>query len=112
MKFGAPHFVDFGKNLEHSPDGKAYIVGHGASKPDSIQAWMLGDEVYLARADATPEAMEDGSYINHNYILAQSSMLSPKNRHCIQIHCNNDERAVLVPAIIILMYEPSSIASG
>ncbi|KKK96884.1 hypothetical protein LCGC14_2658290, partial [marine sediment metagenome] len=25
VKFGAPHFVDFGKNMEHSPDGKAYL---------------------------------------------------------------------------------------
>ena len=25
----SPHFVDFGKNLEHSPDGKAYLVAHG-----------------------------------------------------------------------------------
>ena len=54
VKFGAPHWVDFGQELEHSPDGKAYIVGHGASKPTSIQAWMLGDEVYMARV--TPDA--------------------------------------------------------
>jgi len=31
VKIGSPHFVDFGKNLEHSPDGKAYLVAHGAS---------------------------------------------------------------------------------
>ena len=31
VKIGAPHFVDFGKNMEHSPDGKAYLAGHGAS---------------------------------------------------------------------------------
>ena len=24
VKIGAPHFVDFGRNMEHSPDGKAY----------------------------------------------------------------------------------------
>ena len=24
-KIGAPHFVDFGKNMEYSPDGKAYL---------------------------------------------------------------------------------------
>jgi hypothetical protein len=45
--------------LEHSPDGKAYIVGHGATRADSIQAWMLGDEVYMARVDPTPEAVQD-----------------------------------------------------
>lgn len=25
VKMGAPHFVDFGKNMENSPDGKAYL---------------------------------------------------------------------------------------
>ena len=60
VKYGAPHFVDFGQALEHSPDGKAYIVGHGASRPEAIQTWMLGDEVYLARVDPTPEAIADG----------------------------------------------------
>ena len=59
VKFGAPHFVDFGQELEHSPDGKAYIVGHGASRPEAVQAWMLGDQVYLARVDPTPAAMAD-----------------------------------------------------
>eukprot|EP01065_Artemidia_motanka_P002181 TRINITY_DN11028_c0_g1_i1.p1 TRINITY_DN11028_c0_g1~~TRINITY_DN11028_c0_g1_i1.p1 ORF type:complete len:586 (+),score=99.03 TRINITY_DN11028_c0_g1_i1:71-1828(+) len=61
VKFGAPHFVDFGKNLEHSPDGKAYIVGHGATNPGNVQAWMLGDEVYLARVEPTVEAIGNGS---------------------------------------------------
>ncbi len=44
VKFGAPHFVDFGQNMQHSPDGKAYIVGHGAARPEAVQAWMLGDQ--------------------------------------------------------------------
>ena len=26
VKIGSPHFVDFGRNMEHSPDGKAYLV--------------------------------------------------------------------------------------
>ncbi|TFG49565.1 MAG: hypothetical protein E4H40_02755, partial [Candidatus Brocadiia bacterium] len=33
VKIGSPHFVDFGRNMEHSPDGKAYLVGHGAVEP-------------------------------------------------------------------------------
>lgn len=49
IKFGAPHFVDFGKNMQHSPDGKAYLVGHGAVRPDSNLAWIAGDQVYLTR---------------------------------------------------------------
>ena len=34
VKMGAPHFVDFGKNMEHSPDGKAYLVAMGAEVSD------------------------------------------------------------------------------
>ncbi len=34
IKMGAPHFVDFGKNMEHSPDGKAYMLGMGALDDD------------------------------------------------------------------------------
>jgi hypothetical protein len=61
VKFGAPHFVDFGQDLEHSPDGKAYLVGHGASRPEAIQAWMLGDEVYMARVEPSVAAINDRS---------------------------------------------------
>ncbi len=34
VKMGAPHFVDFGRNMEHSPDGKAYLIAMGASEND------------------------------------------------------------------------------
>lgn len=34
VKMGAPHFVDFGRNMEHSPDGKAYLVAMGAVEED------------------------------------------------------------------------------
>ncbi len=34
VKMGAPHFVDFGKNMMHSPDGKAYMVAQGAVEND------------------------------------------------------------------------------
>ena len=34
VKMGAPHFVDFGRNMEHSPDGKAYLLGMGAEIND------------------------------------------------------------------------------
>jgi hypothetical protein len=36
VKMGAPHFVDFGKNMEHSPDGKAYVVAMGAEINDPL----------------------------------------------------------------------------
>lgn len=54
VKIGSPHFVDFGKNMEHSPDGKAYLIGHGAVEPDSKPrfgnlSWISGDQIYLVR---------------------------------------------------------------
>ena len=36
VKMGAPHFVDFGKNMEYSPDGKAYLLGMGAEENDPM----------------------------------------------------------------------------
>jgi hypothetical protein len=61
VKIGTPHFVDFGQELEHSPDGKAYIVAHGATSPNSTEMWMLGDQVYMARVVPTAENINDGS---------------------------------------------------
>ena len=54
VKFGAPHAVDFGQNNQFAPDGRLYIVGHGAESPESHQAWMQGDSVYMARTTAAP----------------------------------------------------------
>ncbi|MCH7226890.1 hypothetical protein [Haloferula sp. A504] len=34
VRMGAPKFVDFGRNMEHSPDGKAYLIGMGAEEND------------------------------------------------------------------------------
>jgi hypothetical protein len=61
VKIGAPHFVDFGKNMEHSPDGKAYLVGHGATRSDAEVAWIRGDQAYLLRNTPSPETMNDGA---------------------------------------------------
>jgi len=61
VKFGTPHWVDFGQELEHSPDGKAYLIAHGATSPDSTEMWMLGDQVYLARVTPTVGDIDDGS---------------------------------------------------
>ena len=54
VKMGSPHFVDFGKNMQYSPDGKAYLVGHGAADPDPSPrpanlSWITGDQIYMAR---------------------------------------------------------------
>jgi hypothetical protein len=64
VKIGAPHFVDFGKNMVHSPDGKAYLVGHGAVEPDMEDrvanlSWITGDQIYLCRVAPAPETIND-----------------------------------------------------
>src|SRR2546425_3069177 len=61
IKIGAPHFVDFGKELHYSPDGKAYLVGHGASRPDANLAWIAGDQAYLIRVMPSLQSMNDAS---------------------------------------------------
>jgi hypothetical protein len=64
VKIGAPHFVDFGKGMEHSPDGKAYLVATGAELNDPRPrfenlSWITGDQVYLLRVTPSPESMND-----------------------------------------------------
>ena len=58
VKFGVPHFVDFGQEMRHSPDGLAYLVSHGVSQDPmprfNHSAWNMGDEVFLARVAPTP----------------------------------------------------------
>ena len=61
VKIGSPHFVDFGKNMQHSPDGKAYLVGHGAVRPDAQLSWISGDQVYMIRVTPSPDNMNDRS---------------------------------------------------
>lgn len=64
VKIGAPHFVDFGKNMVYSPDGKAYLVGHGATIDDpnprpANNSWISGDQVYLTRVTPSVENIND-----------------------------------------------------
>ena len=61
VQIGAPHFVDFGKELHYSPDGKAYLVGHGASRPNANLAWIAGDQAYLIRVMPSLQSMNDAS---------------------------------------------------
>ena len=66
VKIGSPHFVDFGKNMEHSPDGKAYMVAHGADINDPQprfwnSSWITGDHIYLLRVTPSPEHINDAS---------------------------------------------------
>jgi hypothetical protein len=59
VKLGAPHFVDFGRNMQHSPDGKAYLVGHGAEGTNGWANWIAGDAVYLARVTPSIQTIND-----------------------------------------------------
>jgi len=66
VKIGSPHFVDFGKNLQHSPDGKAYLVGHGAVAEDPTRrpanlSWITGDQIYLVRVEPSIANINDAS---------------------------------------------------
>lgn len=66
VKLGSPHFVDFGKNMQYSPDGKAYLVAHGADITDKQPrfwnaSWITGDQVYLFRVEPSVENMNDPS---------------------------------------------------
>jgi hypothetical protein len=58
IRIGAPHFVDFGKDMQHSPDGRAYMVAHGGSLkcPGCPAGWIVGSAVYLLRTRAPPTA--------------------------------------------------------
>jgi len=64
VKLGAPHFADFGRNMEHSPDAYAYLVGHGAVTSDpkprpANLSWITGDQIYLARVRPSLKTMND-----------------------------------------------------
>lgn len=61
IKMGSPHVVDFGQNMEHSPDGKMYLTGHGATRPEAACSWISGDQVYLARVTPRAENVNDPS---------------------------------------------------
>jgi len=66
LKIGVPHVVDFGKNMQYSPDGKAYLIAHGAVDPDPSPrlgnlSWITGDQIYMARVTPTPANINDPS---------------------------------------------------
>ncbi len=87
VKLGAPHFVDFGRNMANSPDGKAYVLSMGAEDHDPLPrpcvkpgkpgegfevvegctddfahanlSWITADQVYLARVLPSPQTIND-----------------------------------------------------
>lgn len=68
IRLGEPWFVDFGRNMEHSPDGKAYLLAHGSTErrgdpPLVTSSWCIGDQAYLMRVTPSPETINDpGAY--------------------------------------------------
>jgi hypothetical protein len=67
VKMGSPHFVDFGKNMQYSPDGYAYLVGQGATDPDpkprpANLSWITGDQIYMARVKPSIQNMNDRAH--------------------------------------------------
>lgn len=82
---GAPHFVDFGMNLEYAPVDPvtnrkyAYMVAHGADAGSVIahNSWVSGDNVYLLRVlmpEKTPaeNAVYLNNYENWEYYCGES----------------------------------------
>ncbi|XP_065845551.1 uncharacterized protein [Oscarella lobularis] len=61
VKMGSVHVVDFGKNMEYSPDQKVYVIGHGANLSSAHESWMQGDQVYLARGIPDPVQINNES---------------------------------------------------
>lgn len=59
VKFRALHFVDFGQNMEASPDGYVYLVGHGSMTSAKNPSWILGDDIVLSRVIPSPESIND-----------------------------------------------------
>jgi hypothetical protein len=64
VKIGSPHFIDFGKNMQYSPDGKAYLIAHGADTSDTKtrfwnDSWITGDQIYLLRVIPSIENIND-----------------------------------------------------
>ena len=66
VKIGSPHFVDFGKDMEHSPDGKAYLLAQGAELTDprpriANLSWITADQVYLLRVEPKVDHINDAA---------------------------------------------------
>ena len=80
VKIGSPHFVDFGRNMQHSPDGKAYLVAHGAIDPDpkpryGNASWITGDQVFLLRVEPSLNTINDPS--SYEFFAGQDARNKP-----------------------------------
>jgi hypothetical protein len=80
VRLGVPHVVDFGQNMQYSPDGKAYLVSHGGTDPDPEPrdaniSWVTGDQIYLARVKPNIRTMNDAA--KYEYFAGNKSNGKP-----------------------------------
>jgi hypothetical protein len=81
VRIGAPHFVDFGRNMQYSPDGRAYLLAHGSTDPTSCDNWIQGDQVYLLRVKPSPRTVNDrGAY---EYFAGTDAAGQPRWSHSL-----------------------------
>jgi hypothetical protein len=87
VKIGAPHFVDFGKAMEYSPDGKAYLVAQGSSdgknRRFAYNSWITSDQAYLIRVKPGLGNMNDATkyeFFGGNQADGQASWTSDFTR--------------------------------
>ena len=59
VRIGPAHFIDFGRNMQYSPDGNAYLIAHGTGFRDGFSNWIAGDDLYLARTKPSPTTIND-----------------------------------------------------
>ncbi len=76
VRIGSPHFVDFGQNMKHSPDGKGYLVSHGAETADAVHNWIEGDSIYLTRVKPSITTINDKTA--YEYYAGSDSKGEPK----------------------------------
>lgn len=61
VRFGQMYMVDYGKNQNHSPDGKLYFVSNGSLDSDPTLDAMNDDSVYLCRVSPSQANLNNGS---------------------------------------------------
>lgn len=81
VKMGAPHFVDFGKNMEHSPDGKAYLLGMGAEENDPLPRPCIAVSdtpgvPYLINPECPGDPIDGFAHANLSWITADQVYLA------------------------------------